>query len=220
MFTGFAPAAFDFYERLEADNSRAFWAVNKATYETEVRAPMAALCERLAEFGPFHLFRPQQDLRFVKNRPPYKIHQGAVSESEGGTTYYVHLSAEGMMAGAGYYHMAKDQLERFRAAVDDAVTGAEVEALVAAVERRGSAVSARDALKTAPRGYARDHPRVALLRRGGLVATRSWPVGDWMHTPKVVAKIRAEWEQCASLGAWLDRHVGPSTLPPPEFGRP
>ena len=86
--------------------------------------------------------------------------QGAFGESEGGAGYYVHLGADGMLAGAGYYSMAKDQLERFRAAVDDDATGTEV----AAHRRRagqapGYAIGAIDELKSAPRGYPKDHPR-------------------------------------------------------------
>ena len=120
---GFPPAAFDFYEQLEADNTKAFWQANKATYEDSVRAPMVALCAELDEYGPFHLFRPYNDLRFAKNRPPYKTAQGAFGESEGGSGHYVHIGADGMLAGCGYYSMAKDQLERFRAAVDDDAAG-------------------------------------------------------------------------------------------------
>ena len=125
-FTGFPPAAFEFYDRLEADNSKAFWQANKATFEAAVKAPMVALCDELAEYGPFNVFRPYNDQRFAKNRPPYKTHQGAYGESEGGAGHYFHLGADGMLVGVGYYSMAKDQLERFRAAVDDDATGAEV----------------------------------------------------------------------------------------------
>ena len=106
-FKGFPPAAFEFYEQLEADNTKAFWQANKPTYEDSVRAPMVALCAELEDYGPFHLFRPYNDLRFAKNRPPYKTHQGAFGESEGGSGYYVHLGADGMLAGCGYYSMAQ-----------------------------------------------------------------------------------------------------------------
>ena len=66
-----------------------------------------------SEFGPFHLFRPHNDLRFSKNKPPYKTHQGAYGESEGGAGHYFQISALGLMCGTGYYSMANDQLDRF-----------------------------------------------------------------------------------------------------------
>jgi len=122
-FSGFPTDALAFYAELEADNTKPFWEANRDRYKAVVRAPMAELAEALADYGDFHLFRPHNDLRFSKNRPPYKTHQGAYTESQGGAGFYFHLSAEGLMAGAGYYSMAKDQLERFRAAVDDAATG-------------------------------------------------------------------------------------------------
>ncbi len=73
------------------------------------------------------------------------------------------------MAAAGYYAMAKDQLERFRAAVDDDGTGAEIAELVDALSDAGYTIGAIDELKTAPRGYPKDHPRIELLRRKGLM---------------------------------------------------
>jgi uncharacterized protein (TIGR02453 family) len=215
-FRGFPAEAVDFYERLEADNSRTFWQANKGTFESAVRAPMTELCEELGDYGAFHLFRPYNDVRFAKGRPPYKTAQGAVSEGEGGTGYYVQLSAEGLMAAAGYYGMAKDQLERFRAAVDDDAAGTEVEKLVAELTRAGYSLGAHDELKTAPRGYAKDHPRIALLRRKGLMAWRSWPPAKWLQTKQAAKRVRDTWEGAGAMCDWLDRHVGPSDLPPED----
>ena len=115
-FTGFPAEGIEFYEKLTADNSRSFWGEHKGEFEEYVKAPMVALTEELADFGPFHMFRPQNDVRFHKNRPPYKTHQGAYGESEGGAGYYMHFSADGLMCAAGYYAMAKDQLATFRKA--------------------------------------------------------------------------------------------------------
>ena len=162
-FRGFPAEAITFYEQLEADNSRAFWQANKARYDELVKQPMLELADDLADYGPFHLFRPHNDLRFSKNKPPYKIQQGAFGEAEGGTGYYVQFSAQGVMAGAGYYAMASDQLARFRAAVDAEGTGTELARLVAEAARRGYRMGAIDELKSAPRGFPRDHPRIELL---------------------------------------------------------
>ena len=117
MFTGFPVAALDFYEDLEADNSKAFWAAHKAVYDDCVRGPMLALLAELEEeFGEGKAFRPYRDVRFSKDKSPYKTAAGAVTEGEGGEHYYVQISAEGLMIGSGYYRMAPDQLARFREA--------------------------------------------------------------------------------------------------------
>jgi len=213
-FTGFPPSAFEFYDRLGAENTKAFWQANRATFEADVKAPMLALCDALGEYGPFQVFRPYQDQRFTKGRPPYKTHQGAYGESEGGAGHYVQVGSDGMMVAAGYYSMARDQLARFRAAVDADATGAELERIAAGLVRQGYALGALDSLKTAPRGYPRDHPRIELLRRKGMIASRQFPVASWMGTPAAVAEVRATWAGAAPLCTWLDTHVGPSTLPP------
>lgn len=218
-FQGFPVAALDFYERLAADNTRTFWQENRGVFESAVRDPMRALCEELEEYGPFHLFRPHNDLRFAKGRPPYKTHQGAYGESEGGAGYYVQLSAEGMFCGAGYYAMAKDQLERFRTAVDSDAAGGEIAEICEALAERGYRLGAIDELKTAPRGYPKDHPRIELLRRKGLIASRDLGAPAWLHTRRALTEVRTAWAGAADLCAWLDAHVGPSTLPPPDVTR-
>jgi len=218
-FTGFPKTAFTFYEQLAVDNSRAFWTEHKAEYDAFVKAPMEALLEDLDEFGPFRIFRPYNDVRFAKGRPPYKENIGAYGESEGGAGCYVAMSATGMYIGSGYYGMANDQLERFRAKVDAEGTGTELVSICDGVRAAGLSLTAMGELKTAPRGYPKDHPRIDLLRRKGLVSGREYPVAKWMHTKAALGKVRGVWEAGAALNAWLDTHVGPSTLPPDEFRR-
>ncbi|NNE12878.1 MAG: DUF2461 domain-containing protein [Ilumatobacter sp.] len=215
-FTGIPPAALDFYARLEADNSKAFWEANKTTFKEVVRQPVEELCETLADYGPFHLFRPHNDLRFSKNKPPYKTHQGAYGESEGGSGHYFHLSAQGLMCGSGYYAMAKDQLARFREAVAADATGEEIESIVADLRKRKFSIGAIDELKTAPRGYPKDHPRIELIRRKGLMASKEFGAPKWLHTKQAASKIRGMWEAVRPMNDWLDAHVGPSTLPPED----
>lgn len=213
-FTGFPVEAIEFYEQLGADNSKAFWAENKQRFVDDVKTPMSELTEALDDFGPFHMFRPHNDLRFSKNKPPYKTHQGAYGESEGGTGHYVQFSADGLMAGAGYYAMARDQLRRFRDAVVADATGEEIAGLVATAEARGYTVGSIGELKTAPRGYDRDHPRIELIRRKGLMLSKDFGAPKWIHTGQVVQRVRDCWEGAADVCAWLDAHVGPSTEPP------
>lgn len=216
-FTGFPIEAIAFYEGLAADNSRTYWQANKSVYDESVKAPMLALLEDLTEFGPFRMFRPYKDVRFAKDKTPYKEHSGAYGESEGGAGYYVQFSATGIFAGSGYYSMANDQLERFRGAIDSEATGGQLLALCAQLEIEGLRLGAMSELKTAPRGYAKDHPRIEFMRRKGLFAGRDFPLAKWMHTKAVVGRIRDVWTSAADLNAWLDSHVGPSTLPPDDL---
>lgn len=216
-FRGFPPEAFTFYDGLEADNSKSYWTAHKAQYEEAVRDPMRALTDALGpQWGSFHMFRPHRDVRFAKDKSPYKTAQGAVGEGEGGTQYYVQISAAGLMIASGLYMMAPDQLERCRAAIDASRTGAALERAVEQARADGWDCTPRDPLKTAPRGYAKDHPRIELLRGKGLTTGRMYPPAKWMHTAKARERVEAAWQAAAPVNRWLERHVGPSTTPPPE----
>jgi uncharacterized protein (TIGR02453 family) len=218
-FTGFPADAFAFYDGLEADNSREYWQANKARYETAVKGPMQALCNEVDErYRPMHIFRPNRDVRFSSDKSPYKTHTGAMSELAGGSLVYVQLSATGLMAAAGYYMMANDQLARYRDAVDDEAAGAELIAVADALAKAKRPVRAGGGgeLKTAPKGYNRDHPRIEWLRRKGLIISAEFGTPKWVHTRAALAKVQGLWEQAAPLNEWLDRHVGPSTLPPED----
>ena len=224
-FTGFPAEAIRFYEGLIAENNRTYWLANKPVYERVVRAPMLALLDELGEHGPYHVFRPNKDVRFSKDKAPYKDHVAAYGESEGGAGYYVQFSATGLLAGSGYYHMAADQLDRFREALDDDALGSEIVAITDRLRTEGLELSAIGSLKTAPRGYPRDHPRIDLLRLKGLVGTRRWTPAKWMQTKAVVARVRDVWDKAAPMNVWLDANVGPSTIAPDEneigrFGPP
>ncbi|MGF1426784.1 DUF2461 domain-containing protein [Kitasatospora sp. LaBMicrA B282] len=210
-FEGWQDEALEFYERLERDNSKSFWTEYREVYDRAVREPMVELLDRLEpEFGPGKIFRPNRDVRFSADKAPYKTHIGAHLEAGG----YIQLSSDGLACGNGMYQLAADQLERYRAAVAEDVTGAELERVIARVTKAGPTVTARDALKTAPRGYPKDHPRIELLRNKGLIAWQEWEPGDWLGTPEAYRRITAFLRASQPLKDWLDGHVGPSELPP------
>jgi uncharacterized protein (TIGR02453 family) len=219
-FRGFPQEGMDFFARLEADNNKQFWQASKTIYEASVRGPMEALLAELEdEFGAFHVFRPYNDVRFSKNKAPYKTQIGAVAEGEGGCSFYLHVDANGLYVGCGYYHMASDQLDRFRQAAIDDARGQDLERRCAALAKQGYTMSAMEELKTAPRGIPRDHPRIELLRRKGLIAGKQFAAAAWMHTAKAKAKVADTWRGAAPVTNWLDENVGPSTLPPENAER-
>jgi uncharacterized protein (TIGR02453 family) len=208
-FRGWPAEALEFYEGLEADNTRAYWSDHKAAYEAAVKGPMEALLAELApKFGAGRIFRPYRDVRFSKDKSPYKTSIAATLEDGG----YVQLSAEGLAAGSGMYHLMPDQLERYREAVDDARTGRALTRIVDRLRAAGIEVAAHDTLKTAPRGYPKDHPRIELLRHKGLVAWREWPVASWLGTAKAKDRVVDVLRAAGPLNRWLNTNVGPSTV--------
>ena len=215
-FRGWSDGVLDFYRELEVENTRAYWLAHKAIYDDQVRAPFDALSELVAdEFGPLKVFRPNRDVRFSKDKSPYKTRCYGVAEGEGGAGYYVGISAEGLVAGSGYWMMAADQLARYRAAVADDRTGPALETEVAALRAQGLELEGQP-LKTAPRGYPRDHPRIELLRCKSLAVVKPFEPAAWLHTKAAADRIIGVWRAAAPMNAWLTTHVGPTTEPPSD----
>lgn len=207
-FAGIPVEALDFYEDLENDNTKSFWTAHKHVYEKSVRDPMRALADELAtEFGTVRFFRPYRDVRFAADKTPYKTQQGFTA---GG--HYVHIGAAGLFIAAGYYQMASDQVARYRVAVDDSRRGEALVEIVESVRDAGFVVDG-EALKTRPRGYDADHPRIDLLRQKALVGWRDVGAPDWLHTPAAAGRVAEAWRELAPLRQWLDDHVGPSDQP-------
>lgn len=203
-FRGWPIEAVEFYEGLEADNSKVYWQEHKAVYERQVKAPMEELLAELAdEFGEGRLFRPYRDVRFSADKTPYKTTCGATLGSG-----YVSFSADGLSVGSGLYMPEPAALTRFRAAVDADDTGAELAAIVADLHRAGYQTMAHEVLKTAPRGFPKDHPRIELLRHKGIAMMKSWPVGAWLGTRKAKDRVVTALRAAAPLNEWLNRHVG------------
>ena len=114
-FEGIPFEAMDFYEDLEVDNSRQWWAAHRDRYDTAVRAPMEALGGALEdEFGAVKVFRPNRDVRFAQDKSPYKTHQGVVVSTASRMGWYVQISAEGLMTAAGWYAASPGQVARYR----------------------------------------------------------------------------------------------------------
>jgi len=212
-FSGWPVEAVEFYEGLQADNTKTYWTAHKPVYEASVYAPMAELVAELAdEFGPGRITRPYRDVRFSADKSPYKTSIYATLEGGG----FVGFSAGGLSAGIGYYLMAPDQLDRYRRAVAGDTSGAQLAGVVDQLRAEGVEVGGPGTLKTAPRGYPRDHPRIELLRQKSLVAWRHWPVAAWLGTAAAKRRVVDFLHTAAPLQDWLDTHVGPSTAPPAE----
>lgn len=216
VFTGFGKGALTFFDELASNNNRQWWLDNRPRYESEIRAPLEALLAELAsEFGEAKVFRPNRDIRFSPDKSPYKTQAAAAigQDRQAAGLLYMQISVDGLHAGGGCYMPAGDQLARMREAVDDDGLGAELGVIVTELEGANAEVGSRDQLKTAPRGYAADHPRIELLRMKGIVGMFDHGVGSWLYTPEARDRVADSWRALARLNEWLDRNVGPSNLP-------
>jgi uncharacterized protein (TIGR02453 family) len=203
------PEALEFLRDLEANNDRDWFKANRARYDTYLLEPARELAAGLATLGEPRFFRPYNDTRFHM-RPPIKEQLGvAIGYGEGGG-YYVELSLDGLLLGAGLYHPSSAQLARFRAAIDDGRRAATFERGVRAGEAAGLEL-VEPSLKRAPRGYPMNHPRVERLRLANLTMFRRHQLEPWLHEPACDKRVRAELEAGRPFVSWLRKHVGGET---------
>lgn len=163
-FTGFGPDALGFLRDLAREQDRAWFLANKNRYETAIRAPMASLVAAVSDAlaarrVPLRgdpqraMFRIQRDVRFAKDKRPYKTHAGATLTRDGGRLspglLYIHIDPEGCFTAAGFWQPEPAALEAIRQAI-----AGKPAAFKHALAADGLALSPdEDALKRPPRGF-------------------------------------------------------------------
>jgi uncharacterized protein (TIGR02453 family) len=215
-FGGFTPAVRTWFQGLEADNSREYFQARRDFYEESVRGQMEALLDELSEkfAGGVKMFRQNRDLRFSPDKSPYKTQTYGVIRRSPDAPHglFASISARGLVAGTGYYRMARDQLDRYRDAVVDDRHGPQLEMAVAKAQNAGLELWG-ETLATAPRGYPKDHQRIELLRRKSVALGATLEIGSGIGRAEGMRFLTKTWNAAAPVTAWLDEHVGASTLP-------
>jgi uncharacterized protein (TIGR02453 family) len=207
-FAGFPVAALDFYDDLEVDNTKSFWTAHKHIYEEAVRGPMLALTAELEdEFGEAKVFRPYRDLRYSaqpgRDKSPYKDHQGAFVAAGPAVGWYVEIGSPGVRIGAGFYHPSSEQLAAIRAGIDDERRGTSLESMVERIRRRRDWTVGGDQVRSAPRGWPADHPRIELLRHRSLIVGRSYGFGERIQTRRLLTDVRRDWRTARPIVDWV-----------------
>ncbi len=202
-FDGFPVAALDFYDDLEMDNTKSFWTAHKEVYDTAVKAPMAALVAALEpEFGKAKVFRPYRDVRFAKDKTPYKTHQGAFVPAGPSTGWYVQVGAPGVRVGVGFYEASSPRLAAIREGIADDRRGVRLRRIVNQLVSQGWELGG-DTLKTTPRGYDADHPRIDLLRHRSMTLGKSYGFEPVIHTADLLDRVREDWRAARPFVDWV-----------------
>jgi uncharacterized protein (TIGR02453 family) len=214
IFEGIPAAAVEFYAGLEAENTKVWWTAHKSDYELFVRGPMEALAAALAsEFGEGKLFRPYRDVRFSRDKTPYKTQQGLLVARPCGAGFYARVDSTGLGVGGGFLAHGPGQTAGFRSGVE--ADGGALASIVAGLERAGFTVGG-ETLVTAPRGYRADHPHLPLLRHKEIIVMADLGTPDWLDTPAAAEQVASWWRRLGPFVDWLDAHVPP---PPQREGR-
>jgi uncharacterized protein (TIGR02453 family) len=202
-FTGFPRESIQFFKQLAANNNRDWFLTHKEIYERTCRAPMQALVAELEpRFGPSKISRINRDIRFSRDRAPYKTY---IAAGVGG--HYISLSADGLYVGAGLYRPEPALLQRFRAAIDDEKTGPQLETIVNSLRRKQYEVASHETLSSAPRDYALDHPRIDLLQMKDIFAGRLFAPAAWLSTARARERIERVMTDTGAFVGWLRQHV-------------
>ncbi|HKF75758.1 MAG TPA: DUF2461 domain-containing protein [Candidatus Dormibacteraeota bacterium] len=200
-FEGWRGDFVGFFHGLELDNSKRYFEARRQQYEQEVRSPMADLVAELEPtLGPGKLFRINRDIRFSADKSPYKTNIAAVIGR-----LYLHLDARMLYMATGAHHPDTPWLARYREAVAGPA-GAELARRVEQLRAAGLSVGGNE-MKTGPRGYPPDHPRIELLRWREVGTGRQFPIEPWIATPAVKDRVLETWETMRPLADWLTDNV-------------
>jgi uncharacterized protein (TIGR02453 family) len=222
--THIRPELFNFFRELKANNDRDWFEVNKQRYETHVKEPLLQFISdfgvRLAEISPHYIadartnggsmFRIYRDVRFSKDKSPYKTAAGLQFRHESGKDvhapgFYLHLEPDGVFAGVGIWHPNTQTLNKIR------------DTIVAAPDRWQRAVSdeafrscfelSGESLKRPPKGYDADHLYVEDVKRKDFIAAASFSEADACD-PAFIDRYAAVCQRAAPFMEFLTRAVG------------
>ncbi len=226
----FSAETLRFLRGLKRRNERAWFESHRNDYETHVRTPMRALVEdmdvRLARFAPEitgdpkrSIFRIHRDIRFSKDKSPYKTHVAAWfyhrdasrkvgQDGEGGSAgFYIHVEPGASFVGGGIWMPARPALNRIRDAIADDPRAFSRIAGSAGLKRRFGGLDTEAMLKRMPRGYDEDHPAATWLRHQSFTAGRGF--SDAQATgAKLPALLEREFRALLPLVRWLNAALG------------
>jgi uncharacterized protein (TIGR02453 family) len=156
------------------------------------------------------VFRIFRDVRFSKDKSPYKTHIGGfipVQRKEKVTevpmALYFHVGAKETFGAAGHYMMSPPSLDRFRVAVAEDKRGKELGKLLGTLQKKGFSTESHETLKRVPKGYDPDHPRAELLKRKGLVVTFPKVPAGLLATHKLTTWLATQCKATTALVEWL-----------------
>ncbi|AKU93562.1 hypothetical protein AKJ09_00226 [Labilithrix luteola] len=220
-FDGFADAGGKFFKALAKHNDREWFAAHKQEFEEGWNAPMKLLLGEVrdaidrsfahCDLGEPKVFRIFRDVRFSKDKSPYKTNIGGViplqrtgkSVTDVPMALYFQVGATETFAAAGHYMMGPESLARYRAAIDDNARGKELEKLLAKLDKKGFPARSYESVKRVPKGYEPDHPREDLIRRKGLVVMFPALPKGILTSSKLTKRLADGCKAAAPFVEWL-----------------
>jgi uncharacterized protein (TIGR02453 family) len=223
-FQGFSKDSLTFFALLKKNNRKSWFDEHRLEYETYVKAPAAAfvvdLGAVLAAIAPNvcaipkinqSLFRLNRDVRFSKDKTPYKTNLGlwwweGTGKRMACSGFYFHLEDERLRLGTGLYRFTKPMLDRFRTAVVDQASGPAITRIIKKLATNQYLIDGRH-FKKIPSGYDPQHPNASLLLFNGLYANIDLPMPEAAFTADLVDFCFQHFRRMLPLHSWLKEHV-------------
>ena len=205
-FKGWSEDCQRFFIGLELDNSKKYFEANRRTYEDSVKGPMVALLESLEpDFGTGKVFRANRDIRFSKDKSPYKTNIAA-DVGMGAKGGYLSLDARGFTVATGRYVMSPEEIARFRKKVAADASGMQLAGIVTKLKKSGYDLGGEE-LKRVPPPWPQDHPRADLLRRKSLYAWKNYGLQPWLGSASARRYVVKMWTDAQPLNDWFKKNL-------------
>ncbi|MDX9789208.1 MAG: DUF2461 domain-containing protein [Candidatus Kapabacteria bacterium] len=175
--------AFEFLKQIKENNNREWFAQNKPEFDLIVQGNKIFFNELFSVFQKYdslegiHIFRIYKDVRFSKDKTPYKTHFG-VSFSRtkpmlrGG--YYIHLEPNNSFVGGGFWNPNNEDLFRIRKEFEMDLYEIEKITSDKTFKKYFGELKGEDGVKTAPKGFDKNHPAIDLIRKRQYVVMRKF----------------------------------------------
>jgi len=195
-----------FFIGLELDNSKKYFEANRRAYEDSVKGPMVALLESLEpDFGPGKVFRANRDIRFSKDKSPYKTNIAA-DVGMGAKGGYLSLDARGFTVATGRYMLSPEDIAKFRKKVAADASGTQLAAIVSRLAKSGYQIGGEE-LKRVPPPWPQDHARAELLRRKSLYAWKNYGLQPWLGSSSARKYVVKMWSDAQPLNDWFKKNL-------------
>jgi uncharacterized protein (TIGR02453 family) len=218
-FAGFPPETIRFLRELRGNNRKDWFDAHRSDYEAFWLAPAKAFVvaagQQLAELAPGiraeprvlgSIFRINRDTRFARGAGPYKDHldfwfwEGERRHAVSG--FFARLTPELVGIGAGCHGLDPERLTRFRQAVADPSSGADLAGIAQRLEAAGYQLGGAT-LKRPPPGFADGAPAGRFLLHKALFVHHDEPADERVHDDAVLVTCMRHWRALAPLHRWL-----------------
>lgn len=191
---------FHFLQELAQNNNREWFAEQKVNYEAakeQAYTFFESVFRELTkedDLNKFRMYRIYRDVRFSKDKSPYKNHFGAIysrRQPHNRGSFYIHLEPGNVFIGAGFWNPEKDDLLRIRKAIE---MEDDLELILddKRLQKEFGGLQG-EALKTAPKGFDKVHPRMELIRFKQFLLTKKYSEKDVL-AKDLVQKIAADYQ--------------------------